>query len=162
MTDSSEKWCSLCGGIGHLPKDCPWKKKMSQKYNVAKKQLDLRSHRCRIVAVMNKTEQKMTQFDKNQFHGVRGGTIVHYGDDYQFVARFKYGGKSSKASFLSFLIKNFTVEEYFACLAEQTPPLKILESKGYLPPIVKKALKGAGYPQTVEGRRQYIADRFVS
>ena len=36
-----DRWCSLCGARGHLPKDCPWKritttenKAMSQKQNI--------------------------------------------------------------------------------------------------------------------------------
>jgi hypothetical protein len=100
----------------------------------------------------------MTQFDKMRF---TGATIVHYivNDDYRFVARFKYG---DKASFLSFLAKNFTVEEYFAELSAGTPPLKILESKGYVQPRLRKILKAAGYPQTVAGRDQYIADKIAA
>jgi len=49
-----------------------------------------------------------------------------------FVARFKYG-KSRKASFLTFLIKNVTVEEYFARMADDETPIGIVESKGYAP-----------------------------
>jgi hypothetical protein len=50
----------------------------------------------------------------------------------RFVARFKYG-RGSKARFLTFLIKNFTVEEYFARLEDGgEAPALILESKGYV------------------------------
>jgi hypothetical protein len=98
----------------------------------------------------------MTQFDKNKFHGA---SIVHYGDDFRFVARFKYGGK---AAFLKFLAQNFTVEEYFQELAKGTPPLRIVEARGYVQPHVKKILKAEGYPQTPAGMRQYIAESVIA
>mgnify|MGYP003340300401 CR=1 FL=1 len=58
----------------------------------------------------------------------------------KFVARFKRGGRGS---FLSFLCKNFTVEEYFSRLNSGENPLDILESKGYiLPGCSRSGLKG--------------------
>ena len=54
-----------------------------------------------------------------------------------FVARFKYN-KRDKASFLKFLIANFTCEEYFNYMEkykqELVGPAEVLASKGYIPP----------------------------
>lgn len=84
----------------------------------------------------------MTQFYRNHFN-YHGGYLT-YGANRRFVARFKHGGKD-KPGFLSFLIKNFTVEEYFAALEAGTPPVKVLETKGYVPATVRKLLQA--YPE---------------
>lgn len=85
-----------------------------------------------------------------------------------FVARFKNGGKPQ---FLNFLIKNFTVEEYFDLAGgienRGMAPLTILETKGYLSPNARKAIKaandsGADYPLTLEGFNQMIRDEVES
>ena len=93
----------------------------------------------------------MTAFIKTEFSG---SECVNYGG--KFVARFKRGGK---ASFLTFLVKNFTVEEYFGRLDAGESPLKILESRGYLLPHIKKLLKEIGYEVSVVGLQQYIEDQ---
>jgi hypothetical protein len=93
----------------------------------------------------------MTKFVKANF--VNSGGYVTY--DNQFVARFKYA-KGSAGSFITFLIKNFTVEEYFKAL-ETSPPLTVLQAKGYLQPHIKKWLKEAGLPVTPEGFKQLVA-----
>ena len=93
----------------------------------------------------------MTAFIKTEFSG---SECVNYGG--KFVARFKRGGK---ASFLTFLVKNFTVEEYFSRLDAGESPLKILESKGYLLPHIKKLLKEIGYEVSVAGFSLYIEDQ---
>lgn len=93
----------------------------------------------------------MTAFIKTEFSG---SECVNYRG--KFVARFKRGGK---ASFLTFLVKNFTVEEYFGRLDAGESPLKILESKGYLLPHIKKLLKEIGYEVSVVGFQQYIEDQ---
>ena len=90
----------------------------------------------------------MSKFIKSEF---TPGEYAVYGG--KFVARFKRGGRGS---FLTFLCKNFTVEEYFARLDAGEPPLKILESKGYVSPRVQKLLTSIGLPPTVQGRDQYI------
>ena len=100
----------------------------------------------------------MTKFVKEMFE--TSGEYVTYfdgGDRSKFVGRFKYA-KSSKASFVSFLIKNFSVEEYFSRLESKESPLTILQSKGYMQPHVKKLLKSAGYPATVAGFEKYLAE----
>lgn len=106
----------------------------------------------------------MTKFVKDQFHGTE---YVEYfldsgpcsWDRRKFVARFKRGGK---VSFISFLIKNFTVEEYFSRLDGGEAPLKILESKGYLLPHIKKWLKEGGYEITKAGFDQMIQDQIAA
>lgn len=96
----------------------------------------------------------MTAFIKTEFSG---SEIVSYGG--KFVARFKRGGKGS---FLTFLTKNFTVEEYFGRLAAGEAPLKILESKGYLLPHIKKYLKDNGYEVSKAGFDKYIQEQVAS
>ena len=93
----------------------------------------------------------MTAFIKRNFSGTE---YTMY--DGKFVARFKRGNRQS---FLAFLVKNFTVEEYFARLDAEETPLKILESKGYLLPHIVTWLKQRGYPVTVEGYKAFINDQ---
>ena len=98
----------------------------------------------------------MTGFIKENFCG--SGAWVNYdvGDTRsKFVARFKYqrGGKSS---FITFLCKNFTVEEYFSRLEAGEPPLQIVGSKGYLLPHIKRLLKQEGYPVSREGMDMFV------
>ncbi len=74
--------------------------------------------------------------------------------DYTFVARFKYT-KRDIARFVTFLINNFTVEEYFEAMENNTP-VGIMKTKGYLSTTVRRSLKECGYPQTIEGYDAYI------
>lgn len=46
-----------------------------------------------------------------------------------FIARFKYGSKPYK-TWINFLVKNFTVEEY-SDKAHKWSPLQAMESKGF-------------------------------
>lgn len=62
----------------------------------------------------------------------------HYGNN-EFVARFKY--VKFAGSFKSFLIKNFTTDEYFSRYKAGESPLDILESKGFVTPQAKKLCK---------------------
>lgn len=51
----------------------------------------------------------------------------------RFVARFRYN-RSRMGRFITFLIKNFEVEEYFELLeVQKLSPVKILEKKGFDP-----------------------------
>jgi uncharacterized protein (DUF488 family) len=97
---------------------------------------------------------EMTKFVKTEFQGTE---YVSYNG--KFVARFKRG---HKASFISFLIKNFTVDEYFSRLNSGEAPLEVLQSKGYLLPHIKKMLKESGYEVTVAGYRTMIEDKVAS
>ena len=102
----------------------------------------------------------MTSFVKSQFYG---SEYVDYniGNTSKFVARFKYA-RGSKASFISFLIKNFTVEEYFGRLAAGEQPLTVLNSKGYIQPHIKKRLKELGYEVSAAGFEKLIQDQVNS
>lgn len=73
------------------------------------------------------------KFIKEQFNF--DGMYLTYGPDRKFVARFKRGGM---ADFKRFLIKNFTIEEYFGKLVGSAP-LTVLETKGYESPMIRKA-----------------------
>ena len=108
----------------------------------------------------------MTRFAKENFHYFGGYLtyVIPEGNKYfkaqerysgAFVARFKYV-KASKASFQSFLIKNFTVEEYFERMEKKESPLDVLQSRGYLQPHIKKLLKQSGYAPTTLGYSQYL------
>lgn len=94
----------------------------------------------------------MTPFLKEQFSINR--EYVHYNG--QFVARFKHK-PGSKGSFITFLIKNFTVQEYFAAMDSGLAPLQIVEAKGYILPHIRKWLKDAGLPQTREGLNMFLS-----
>ena len=79
----------------------------------------------------------------------------------KFVANFsKRGG--GKATFMKFLIKNFTVEEYFEMLDANISPLKIVETKGYVLPHIKKWLKERGLPQTQAGLTMMIQQNMAA
>jgi len=71
----------------------------------------------------------------------------------RFIARFRNGGK---VAFKKFLRENFTVDEYFKLYDDGMPPIKILETKGYVSPNVCMVLKRHGYPLTVEGKNAYL------
>jgi hypothetical protein len=100
----------------------------------------------------------MAKFNKENFHG---SEYVYYTSPVdgttKFVARFKYA-KSSRGSFLTFLTKNFTVEEYFSRLEKGEAPLEIVESKGFIQPHIKKMLKAQGYPVTQTGFEHMVQD----
>jgi len=100
----------------------------------------------------------MTRFDNKRFY--YNGEMLFYrvpGEELKrFVARFKHGGM---VAFKKFLRDNFTVEEYFDLLENQDlPPLKVLQTKGYVDPKIAKILKMRGYPMTLEGMNQMIDD----
>ena len=77
----------------------------------------------------------MSKFINCEFH--YDGLYLTYGQDRQFVARFKRGGM---VAFKKFLRDNFTVEEYFALRDKDLAPITILETKGYVSPL--RALAG--------------------
>ena len=70
----------------------------------------------------------------------------------QFVARFKRGGKTE---FVKFLVKNFTVEEYFAA-RETLQPIEVLETRGFVSAKIKRLLKLVGYEPTQAGMQAYL------
>lgn len=124
----------------------------------------------------------MTAFNKELFN-YHGGYLTYTGD-YEgrpvyedgpnvhptrvgkgidlFIARFKYN-KKDKAGFLSFLIKNFTVEEYAMLSADRmASPYSILRDKGYISKTMKDACIAYGQPVTEEGWRKAISARLAA
>ena len=101
----------------------------------------------------------MTKFTKENF--INSGGYITYGEDRKFVARFKHA-KDGAGSFITFLIKNFTVEEYFAEYEAGVAPLNIAGDKGYLLPHIKRWLKEGGYEVSKAGFDQYIQDQINS
>ena len=70
--------------------------------------------------------------------------FLTYGDNRDFIARFKYGRKPYK-TWINFLVKNFTVEEYLRLIDHKNPehvaPLTALETKGFVSPNKAKVAK---------------------
>jgi|TARA_R110000803_G_scaffold99316_1_gene167352 hypothetical protein len=92
----------------------------------------------------------MSKFNNDNFR--YNNTILTYQN--RFVARFRNGGV---VAFKQFLRENFEVEVYFNLLeGYKVAPIRILETKGYVSPIVCKQLRKAGYPTTQEGLQAYI------
>lgn len=109
----------------------------------------------------------MTKFVKSQFS--KNAEYVEYfldpmpcaWDRRKFVARFKYA-RGAKSSFVTFLTKNFTVEEYFGRMDKGESPMEIAESKGYVLPHIAKQLKAKGYPVTPAAFRKMISDEIAA
>jgi hypothetical protein len=86
------------------------------------------------------------------------GGYLHY--EGKFIARFKHVA-SNKPTFLTFLIKNFTQEEYFEATSGNgidNTPVKVLESKGYVAAHIRKMLKQEGYSVDRAGYDAYLDD----
>lgn len=71
----------------------------------------------------------------------------------KFVARFKHGGM---ASFRNFLIKNFSIQEYFSMMEADMAPIEILATKGFVMPRTAKILKKFGFQPNAAGQKAYI------
>ena len=77
--------------------------------------------------MLNEKGHGMTKFDKNGFFYWGGFLSYMNGADRKVVARFKHRGPVTKAIFLKELIKNHTVESYFAKIeVERKAPVEIL------------------------------------
>lgn len=100
----------------------------------------------------------MTKFTKETLTVSNENIMFFNGERCQTVARFKYA-RSSRTAFANFLIKNFTVEEFFGRVNAGETPLQIAESKGFMMAHIKKLLKEMGYEVSLAGRAKYIADR---
>ena len=108
----------------------------------------------------------MTSFKRENFDYFGGylnyRTVTDYSVAPTFIARFKYASVSSKGTWITFMIKNFTVEEYVERMDNGESPLAIMQSKGFIHSHVKKILKKAGYPQTLAGQDQMIDDQIAA
>jgi hypothetical protein len=98
----------------------------------------------------------MDKFIKENFN--YDGMYLTYGTSRKFVARFKY--IKYCASFKSFLIKNFSVSEYFDAYDSGTSPLDILESKGFMTPHAKKLCKQNNMIPTLENYKICVHAQF--
>jgi len=97
-------------------------------------------------------------FSKENF-SYGGGYLSYFvNGEYKFIARLKYAQTSSKGPWITFMVKNFTVEEYFSRMENGEGPLTIMESKGFILSHIKKWLRDGGYPVTQEGYKQFMAD----
>lgn len=80
----------------------------------------------------------MTKFTKENI--LADGMYVYYApqgimtphNERKFIARFKHRGPVTKGKFLKSLIKNYTVESYFAKMDAGRAPLQILQDDGHL------------------------------
>lgn len=94
------------------------------------------------------------KFERAKFD-YHGGYLTYEG---KFVARFKHV-PANRPTFVTFLIKNFTVEEYFEATSGngiENTPVKVLESKGYVAAHIRKMLKQEGYSQDRAGFDAYL------
>lgn len=81
----------------------------------------------------------MTKFEKSAFNW--DGMYLTYGPERRFVARFKHKPGMNKTGYVKFLMKHFTVEEYFAARDANTAPVCVMEAKGYVMAHILKWLK---------------------
>ncbi|WP_027545313.1 hypothetical protein [Bradyrhizobium sp. WSM2254] len=92
----------------------------------------------------------MTAFDISRIEIAAG--YVSY--ERRFVAKFKYRPEDAP-DFVSFLVANFAVEEFFGRIDAGESVDAIAESKGYLSPHVRRELEEAGLPATLAGRDEH-------
>jgi len=57
-----------------------------------------------------------------------------------FIARFKYGRKPWK-TYVNFITKNFTVEEWYEIQQDGTDPMKAMSSKGFIHSTERQLMK---------------------
>ena len=89
---------------------------------------------------------KNMRFKRERFD--YSGGYLNYTDDNgteRFVARFKYAQTTSRGPWVTFMIKNFTVEEYFSALADGYTPLEVMRARGYVLSHIKKWMKSDGW-----------------
>ena len=105
-------------------------------------------------------DRQAMKFKKDQFNYSNG--YLHYTDDNGtkcFVARFKYAQTSSRSSWVTFMVKHFTVEEYFLAL-EDSSPLQVMQGRGYVLSHIKKWMKSDGWTDlTHEGYMEWLSQR---
>lgn len=103
----------------------------------------------------------MTAFNKADFDMGHGSERwVMYGPERRFVARFKYARPGANANhFVKFLIKNFTVEEFFGLIDTGMTPAKVLETKGYVSLNTLAAWKAMGV-DNAEDYHRVLRERY--
>ena len=101
-----------------------------------------------------------TPFTKQNL--VNDGMYIHHvapDGTRTFVARFKGVQRRSLGPFMTFLRRNFTVEEYFAEREAGETPLRIARKKGFILSHIKTWMKREGYALTLEGYERWLADQ---
>lgn len=83
------------------------------------------------------------QYYTEPCHPSRLGTVKA-----MFIARFKYGRKPFK-TWINFIVKNFTVEEWATLEKQGESPVGIMKSKGFLDAGEKKLCKKHNLSATV-------------
>jgi hypothetical protein len=109
-----------------------------------------------------------TGFKRERFDYSRNGCLTYTDDGCtdRFVARLKYAQTSSKGRWITFMIKNFTVEEYFT-QAGRLGPLEAMEERGFILSHIRKWMKLDGFLDfTNAGRLRWMywkrnSDRFA-
>jgi hypothetical protein len=105
----------------------------------------------------------MTKFDKDffEFDGERllyWPRGLHRGKSKLIRKWDKWVPKPWK-SWRNFIIKNFTVEEFFTKRPSLKGQMRRMHSKGFLEPQQKRQCTLAGYPNTPEGYSQMLVDQ---
>jgi len=100
----------------------------------------------------------LCRFTKENLVKQSGGYVSFYPPQGKpiFIARFKYL-KRNIGPFMTFLRKNFTIEEYMQRMDAGETPLDIVKSKGYIASHIKAEMKRAGYPATLAGHTAWWA-----
>jgi hypothetical protein len=105
----------------------------------------------------------MTEFVKERFCRRNGLYLAyrldesspHYDprekDVGKYVANFVYE-QGNINHYRAFLMKNFTVEEFFDRMAAGETPCEIAESKGFIPPYMRRLLKAENLAATPANR----------
>lgn len=103
----------------------------------------------------------MTAFTKENL--LKDGDCVRYaptgnpyGEDSCFIARFKYSTEVNMGPFMTFLRRNFTVEEWLSGVENGESPLTIAEKKGFVLQHIKHWLRRDGFPETQEGFNRWM------
>ena len=102
----------------------------------------------------------MTLFNEDGFD-FHGGYLTYLTEGKrEFIARFKYD-RTAMGPFKTFLKKHFGVAEYLEVLSSGVTPMKALESKGYVPPHIRKACKDMGVEVSTANYLEILKARFL-
>jgi hypothetical protein len=82
----------------------------------------------------------------------------------RFVARFTKGPRGNVGPFMTFLRRNFEVDEWFQLTGEGQcgaglSPIAAAETKGFILQHIKRWLKQDGFDVSFEGYRQWKSER---
>jgi len=89
------------------------------------------------------------KFTNEMLTNENGWIHANVNNERKFVARCR--NASDAKPFMTFLKRNFTIEEYFEMYDNGMAPLEILHTKDYISPNVRKILRHSGFPVNQEG-----------